>query len=183
MRSISLSIFLVLLSVVVFAQKKLVFRNIKTLKTIELRVGNRASFSYKGYLQQPEFIKQTISDITDSTVVLGISYYESLPKSLTKPGKHPTLVYKVIRIEDIIGFRKMGVARMIAKSAVSIGGIFASYYLLKDIYSSNTSTGSSILLSMGVGFGLYGFTELLFPENVKHYMEDGWQVNVSDDGR
>lgn len=183
MRIISLSIFFILLSVTGFAQKKLVFKNTKTLKTVELRVGNRASFSYNGYMQQPEFLKETISDITDSTVVLGMSYFQSLPQSITKPGKYPALVYKVIRIEDITGFRKMGVGRMIAKSAVSIGGIFASYYLLKDIYSSNISTGSSILLSMGVGLGLYGVTELLFPENVKYYMADGWQVSVAEDHR
>jgi hypothetical protein len=69
---------------------------------------------------------------------------------------------------------------MLAKSAVSIGGIFASYYLLKNIYSSNMSSGTSILLSMGVGFGLLGVTELLFPENIKHYTEDGWQAKVVD---
>lgn len=134
-------------------------------------------------MAQPEFVKETISDITDSTVVLGYSRYESLPKSITKPGKHPKIMHKVIRIEDITGFRKMGIGRLLAKSAVSIGGIFASYYLLKDIYSSDISTGSSILLSMGVGFGLYGLTEALFPENIKYYMEDGWQVTVAYDNR
>ncbi len=132
---------------------------------------------------QQEFVKETISSITDSTLVLGGSYMELLPKSATKPGKHPKLVYKVIRIEDITGFRKIGTGRLLAKSAVSIGGIFASYFLLKDIYSSNISTGSSILLSMGVGLGLYGFTEILFPENIKYYRENGWQLSVIDDRR
>lgn len=146
-----------------------------------MKVGNRASFSYKGYMGQPEFVKETICGITDSTVVLGLSLYESLPQQLTKPGKHPRIVHKVIRIDDIIGFRKMGVGRLVAKSAVSVGGIFASYYLLKDIYTSGIGAGSSILLSMGVGFGLLGVTEVLFPENIKHYLEDGWQVNVANE--
>ncbi|MES2779604.1 MAG: hypothetical protein V4651_06865 [Bacteroidota bacterium] len=183
MYKLSLSIFFLLFFVQCFAQKKLVFKNTKTQKTIELRVGNRVSFSYKGYMEQPEFVKETISQITDSTVVLGFSHFAALPKSITKPGKHPKLVFKVVRIEDITGFRKMGLGRLLAKGAVSIGGIFASYYLLKNIYSSDISSGSSILLSMGVGLGLYGLTEVFFPENIKHYLEDGWTVSVANDSR
>lgn len=183
MRNIRLSILFLLFTLPCFAQKKLIFKNANTQKTVEFKVGNQASFIYKGYMAQSEFVKETISEITDSTVVLGFSYYQSLPKSVTKPGKHPKLLHKVIRIEDITGFRKMGTGRLLAKSAVSIGGIFASYYLLKDIYSSGISTGSSILLSMGVGFGLYGLTEVLFPENIKYYVEDGWKATVVVDHR
>ncbi|AMS25685.1 hypothetical protein AEM51_00260 [Bacteroidetes bacterium UKL13-3] len=180
MRKFSFYILLMFVSLSCFAQKRLVFTNVQKQKVVELRVGNRATFYYKGYMDQPECVKETISDITDSTVVLGLSYDGLLPKSITKPGKYPKLMHKIIRIEDITGFRKMGTGRMLAKSAVSIGGIFASYYLLKNIYSSNMSSGTSILLSMGVGFGLLGVTELLFPENIKHYTEDGWQAKVVD---
>ena len=180
MRSFSLSILFILLTVQCFAQKKLVFTHAQTHKTIELNVGNRAAFTYKGYMQQHEFIKEIITNITDSTVTLGFTYYPSLPPSITKPGKHPKLVYKVVRIADITGFRKMGVGRLLAKSAVSIGSIIGSYYLLRGIYNSNIGAGSSIALSMGVGIGIYGLNEMLFPENIKYYLEDGWQVSVAN---
>lgn len=177
MRSCFLLLFLLSVSLHGFAQKELLFYNTKKNRTILIREGMRVSLLYKGYNGQVEFTKEIIRKITDSTVTVGVDVTELVPG--LRPGKMNMLRHKVVRVEDIIGFRKMGVGRQVAKTAIAIGGVVGSFYLLRNVYSSsNISTGSSFLISLGVGVGLLGVNELLFPENIKYYMEDGWSVKV-----
>jgi hypothetical protein len=177
MRSFFLFVFLFAVSVSGYAQKSLLFYNTKKKKTILAKEGMRVSILYKGYQGQVEFAKEIIREITDSTITLGIDITQLAPN--IRPGKINKLTYKTVRVEDIIGFRKMGVGRQVAKSVVAIGGVVGSFYFLRHIYSSgNIGTGSSFLISLGVGAGLVAVNELLFPENIKHYMEDGWAVRV-----
>jgi hypothetical protein len=166
-------------SITCFAQKRLLFYNTKTLKTIELKEGHRASILYKGYMGQLEVMIHTVTQITDSTITLG-SDFSGTPFA-TKPGKIAGLSYKTIRITDIEGFRRMTVGRQLARSGVNIIGIVGSYYLLRNVYTSNISGTGAFFISLGTGLGIVGITKLLFPENIKYYMEDGWQVKVVED--
>jgi hypothetical protein len=161
----------------VFAQQKLVFTHAATQKTIELKVGHRAAILYTGYLGQVEFARETVTDITDSTITLGVDITKILPNS--KPGKNNKLTYKTILIKDIKGFRRMTVGRQAAKSALSIAGIVGSFYLLQGVYSSDISNFNAFAISLGVGLGLYGINNLIFPENIKYYMQEGWTVSVA----
>lgn len=146
-----------------------------------VKEGMRVSLLYKGYRGQNEFAREIIKEITDSTVTLGIDITEITG---IRPGKINSVTHKVIRVQDIIGFRRMGTGRQLAKTVVAVGGVVGSFYLLRNVYrSSNISSGTSFLISLGVGAGLVGVNELLFPENIKYYMEDGWQVSVIDQAR
>jgi hypothetical protein len=181
MRNLFLAIIL-FLSVPVMAQKSLLFYHTGKNKTIEIKQGIRVSLLYKGYMGQVEFSKEIIREITDSTITLGLDYTEMLPG--LRPGRMNLFTHKVIRTEDILGFRKMGVGRQLAKTGVALGGAVGSFYLLRSVFNSNNiSTANSFLLSLGIGTGLYAMNELLFPENIKYYMEDGWKVKVIDSGR
>lgn len=163
-----------------FAQKRLLFYNTQKLKTIELKEGHRASILYKGYNNQIEFITHTVSQITDSTITLGVDMSSYFPNR--KPGQSIRMTYKVIRIEDIIGFRRMTLGRQWAKIGVSIGGIVGSFYLLHGVYNnSSISNGGAFFISLGTGFALLGLNQLLFPENIKYYFKDGWEVKVLSD--
>jgi predicted phage tail protein len=181
MRNCFLLLFLLAVSVQGFAQKGLLFYNTKKNKTILVKEGMRASILYKGYKGQTEFAREIIREITDSTITLGVDLTQVTG---IRPGKINSLTHKIIRVEDIVGFRRMGTGRQIAKTVVAVGGVVGSFYLLRNVYRSSTiSSGSSFLISLGVGLGLVGINELLFPENIKYYMEDGWQVKVIDQAR
>jgi hypothetical protein len=161
---------------VCIAQKTLLFYNTQLNKTIELKEGHRAAILYKGYQNQIEFAMETVTLITDSTIVLGIDLATLLPNH--KPGKMNKLMYKVIRITDIVGFRRMTLGRQIAKLTFSIAGIVGSFYILNGVYSSNISNFNAFMISLGAGFGILGLNHLIFPENIKYYFSDGWQVKV-----
>jgi hypothetical protein len=168
-------------SLICFGQKSLLFYNTKTLRTIELKVGHKATLLYKGYLNQTEVICHTVTDITDSTIVIGSDLSIILPEK--RPGQKLGQVQKVIRISDITGFRRMTIGRQLAKAGVGVAGAVGSFYLLQYIYQSDISRGNAFLISLGTGFSLIGLNRILFPENIKYYFEDGWQVKVINHNR
>jgi hypothetical protein len=175
MPKLLLVIFILLLSLGGFAQKRLLFYNAKTLRTIELKEGHKASILYKGYLGQPEFFIQMVTHITDSTIVLGTN------RSSKLFGKSDAPSAKTIRISDILGFRRMTVGRQLAQAGVSIAGVVGSYILIRNLYASNINPTGAFFISLGTGYGIIGITRLLFPENIKYHMEEGWQVKVIED--
>lgn len=163
-----------------FAQKRLLFYNTQTLKTIELKEGHKASILYKGYNGQIEFVSHIVSEITDSTITIGTDMSSLFPNR--KPGSFIRSTHKVIRIEDIIGFRRMTLGRQWAKAGVSVAGIVGSFYLLHGVYNNaSISNAGAFFISLGTGFALLGVNQLLFPENIKYYFKDGWEVKVLTD--
>jgi hypothetical protein len=162
------------------AQKHLLFFNTHTLKTIELKEGHRASILYKGYNDQIEFVTHTVTQITDSTITLGIDLSSYFPNR--KPGQTIRMTHKIIRIQDIIGFRRMTLGRQWAKIGVSVAGLVGSFYFLHGVYNNGTiSNSGAFFISLGTGFALLGLNQLLFPENIKYYFKDGWEVKVLPD--
>ncbi len=142
-----------------------------------MKVGHRAAILYTGYRGQTEFARETVTEITDSTITLGVDVNRIFPNS--KPGKNNRFTYKTIAVKDIKGFRRMTVGRQVAKTSFNIAGVVGSFYLLRGVYSSDISNFSSFAISLGVGMGLYGINNLIFPENIKHYMQEGWTVEVA----
>lgn len=163
-----------LLVLPVFAQKKALLIHAEKQKVLELKVGHRVALLYTGYRGQVEFACEMVSDITDSTITIGLK--DGLLGS-SKKGKQN---YKTIAIKDIQGFRRMTLGRQLAKTAFTIGGVVGSFYLLRGVYSSNLSNWSSFAISLGVGLGLYELNALIFPENIKYFMDEGWTIAVVD---
>lgn len=156
----------------VFAQNQLVFVHKPTGQSVRIREGNKVSLLYKGYNGQQEFVREIITQITDSTVTVG--YAKQI-----KPGKRPNRICKTIYLRDITGFRKMSVGRLLAKSALSVGSVFGSYYMIRGLYTSSIASGYSIIASFGIGLAVIELNELIFPENIKYYTEDDWQLIVT----
>lgn len=164
-----------------WAQKSLLFYQQKSAKTIELKVGHRAAILYKGYTGQTEFFCETVTEISDSTIELGINLQNKYPSIALRPGKMNRITHKTIRIIDIIGFRRMTIGRQVAKLTLTTAGIIGSFYILPKIYSTGLSPTAAFFASLGYGIGILWLNNILFPENIKYYFEDGWSVKVLEE--
>src|SRR5690606_34153092 len=97
--------------------------------------------------------------ITDSTITLGVNTSSFFPNR--EPGRTIRMDHKIIRIEDIIGFRRMTLGRQWAKIGVSVAGIVGSFYLLHGVYNNSAiGNGSAFFISMGTGFAVLGINQL-----------------------
>lgn len=166
--------FLLLCTVTSSGQRQLLFFQEFSGKSVTIQQGHKATLLYKGYNGQMEVFSEMVTEITDSTVTLGADL--SKVSKRFKPGRMKRNTFKVIRIQDITGFRKMGLGRQLLKTTVRVGEVIGTAYFLGYIYASDLSAGTAFLISMGTGFTIIGVNSVLFPENIKHYMQDGWQV-------
>ncbi len=178
MRNFIICLGLLFIAQLCSAQKSLLFYNLQSNKTIHVKVGHRASILYKGYLGQIEFAKETVTDITDSTIVLGINLAETMPQIAPKPGKATRLTYKVIRIDDIVGFRRMTLGRQVAKLSLTVVGVVGTFVIFNQAKLNGFSSFNASLITFGAGLSFLWINNLLLPENIKYYMENGWQVKV-----
>lgn len=162
-----------------YAQQNIYFINKAKNKIIEVRLGHQLSLKYNGYLGQSEFVKQTVTDISDSFVVLGINP-EILGKTFEKAvSNSPKYIYKKILLKDIISFRRMTSGRELLKSTLMLANIFSTVYILTDLYKKNNFTSlETIGISMGVGIVSSTIINIAFPENPKYEIEDGWTVTT-----
>ncbi|MEY3334831.1 MAG: hypothetical protein RLZZ176_3134, partial [Cyanobacteriota bacterium] len=84
------------------------------------------SVSYMGYNGVPEFAKLTITDINDSFIILGVD--PSRIAFLRGNTDGPILnTYKVIKIRDIVAFRRISVGRRILKSSLRIAAYVGTF--------------------------------------------------------
>jgi hypothetical protein len=160
------------------AQHALLFYNPQQGKEIRMQVGHKACILYKGYLGQIEIAKETVTDITDSTIVLGVNLAEKMPALAGKPGKRKTLTYKVIKHSDIIGFRRMTIGRQVAKIGLTAAGLVGSFYLVSNVYRGDFTTLQAFGISLAGGVAFVWLNNALLPENIKYYMDEGWQVKL-----
>ena len=156
--------------------QQVVFSNHKSNNTIVVKPGCKVSLGYYGYNGMQEFTSNTVTDITDSTITLGLDL------SFWFPNKKPntsTNNYKIIRLSDITHFRKRSMGGELLKNAMQIGAAVGSIYLLSDLYrNSSISRSNAILVSVGVGLVLNLTVKIMFPENAKHRIQDGWIINI-----
>jgi hypothetical protein len=177
------SLLLLLLSFVLsfrLQAQVLEFYHAESKKTITIRTGQAIALTYKGYNGQLEFIKQTVTEITDSTLVLGLNYSRFNIKSVNKG---PLVnMHKIVKLQDIQGFRRMTLGRQLLKSGLSIGAVIGSYtFLYRISNNSNYTPGEVLLISIGVAFGSKILLDKIMPENTKFEMKDGWTYRIIND--
>jgi hypothetical protein len=157
-----------------FAQQ-VVFYNSKLNKSIVVKSGSKVFLGYRGYNGNTEFASNTVTDITDSTITIG------LDMSYWLPNRKPSAVtnnFKVIRLKDITHFRKRSLAGEMIKNILQIGGAVGSVYLLSDLYRNERySQSNAVLISIGAGLVLNSAAKVIFPENAKYRIQDGWIIN------
>lgn len=155
--------------------QQVVFFNPKLNKTITVKPGAKVFLGYKGYNGNIEFASNTVTAITDSSITLGVNLGFWLPNK--KPSAS-TNNYKTISLKDITHFRKRSFGGEMIKSAMQIGAAVGSVFLLSDLYrSSDASRTGAVLISIGAGSLLNLSAKIIFPENAKYRMQDGWIIN------
>jgi len=163
------------------AQTNLYFINKTKNKIIEVQPGEQLSLKYAGYLGQPEFVKQTVTEITDSFVVLGVNpeiFGSTYQKALSD---NPKFIYKKVMLKDIISFRRLTISRQLLKSSLMIANIFAAGYLLTDLYKKNNlSTIETLGISLSVGIITSVIINSVLPENPKYDLKNGWIVRAGN---
>ena len=100
------------------AQTNLYFTNRAKNKIIEVHAGQQLSLKYNGYLGQPEFVKQTVTEITDSFIVLGINPEIFGSGFKNAVANNPKFVYKKVLLKDVISFRRITSGRQLLKTTL-----------------------------------------------------------------
>ncbi len=154
----------------------LLFVNKAQNKTITVKVGAKLFLGYRGYNGNTEFATNTVYEITDSTITFGINPnylpFKRKPSAATNQ-------YKIIRLKDITHFRKRSLGGQLTKDLLRTGTAIGSVFLLSDLYrNSNVSRSNAFLISLGVGVVTNLGIKLIYPENAKHTIADGWQIVV-----
>lgn len=162
------------------AQHHLYFFNKQENKMIEVIPGQTLALLYSGYMGQTEFAKNVVTEITDSTVVLG-HHPDRMSPWFKQRAEKKTLkngaAYKVVRIKDIKGFRRITNGRQVLKTLTQTASIVGLFYLAGSVYRSpDISTGNAFLISFASGIGTSVIINVLFPENIKYHVGNTWQV-------
>lgn len=162
----------------VFSQNSLLFLNTKTNKTFEVSLGQTLSIQYVGYNNQIYHVKNIVTDVNDSVIVLG-NPTSNLPLWVQKLNKNYEPNYKIVNIKDIVSFRKITPGRLLAKSlittSVSFGTFLLSYNLFRD---AGTTPLNSILISIGLGATSSLLNAFILPDNPNNKISDNWVITV-----
>ena len=168
-------VFLCVLFINIAQAQQVVFKNIVTNKVVVVKPGTKMFIGYKGYNGMQEFASNTVTDITDSTITLGFDMGYWFPNQKSKAS---TNNYKIIHLKDITHFRKRSLGGDLTKNLLQIGAAVGTFFLLTDLYKSTSICSSnSFLISFVVGISLNLATKLVFPENAKNQMNNGWVIN------
>ncbi len=144
--------------------QELVFVNPTTNKSIHVQKGAMLMIEYRGYLKQMELTTNTLFQMNDSSIVIG-KYHLLGPAS----------DLRVIKTEDITGFRKVTVGTQVLKTILALGVTLGSYYAFSD--NANLNSTERLVYSLGTGIVTTALLKIIFPTNrVKHKMKDGWKV-------
>ncbi|MCE2740213.1 MAG: hypothetical protein LW669_01870 [Sphingobacteriales bacterium] len=148
------------------AQEQIVFFHEQKGKIIQAKLGDQLSIKYRGYLGQTENFKQTLTEIKDSSFVLGYS--------LLGPD---ILLYKEIKYSDILAFRRIGLGSVILKTTLSLGSAVGAIFLLDRTYKNNDfNLAGRIGISVGLGVGMNLIINSIFPDKPKYQVKEGWKV-------
>ena len=171
-------IIILLFSCQVFAQKSLIFLNTKTNETLEVSVGQTLSIKFKGYNNQIFYVKNIVTEINDSNIVLGHEAEEP-PVWTQKLSKKFEPNYRVVDIKDIVAFRRITAGRTLGKSLLSSTIMLGTFFGTIDLFrNTQLETWQTVLLSLGIGTATSVVNAFVLPENPKNKISDNWVITV-----
>ena len=173
-------LFALLFTVQIFAQKTLLFLNTKTNKTIEVYEGQTLSVQYRGYHNQIYHFKNIVSEINDSTILLG-NMSEEQPVWIQKLSRKFEPSYRIIAIRDIVGFRRITIGRSLGKSLLTTTVMLSTFFGTIDLFRNNQlGTWQTAFISLGIGITTSVVNAIVLPENSRYKVKEGWVVTVRD---
>lgn len=164
----------------IFAQKSLLFLNTKTNKTIEVSEGQTISIQYQGYNNQVYHYKNLVTEINDSTIVLG-NIADEPAVWIQKLSKKFEPNYRIVAIKDIVAFRRITVGRQMAKNLISTSITVGTIFLGIDLFQYSKYTfGQNLLISLGFGLVSSTLNAFILPENPKYKIINEWVITVKN---
>jgi len=171
-------LFILLFTVQNFAQKTLLFLNTKTNKAIEVSEGQTLSVQYRGYNNQIYHFKNIVSEINDSTILLG-NMSEEQPAWSQKLSRKFEPNYRIIAIKDIVTFRRITIGRSLGKSLLTTSIMLGTFFGTIDLFRNNQlGTLQTAFLSIGIGITTSVVNAIILPENPKYKVNEGWVITV-----
>jgi hypothetical protein len=152
----------VLLSIQANGQSRLVFELAASHDSVVVESGDLVNIQYRGYLNQVQLNKSHVAAVANGSLFL-LNGGKDLP---AQPFE--------IKGEDITGFRRMSPIQPFIKPLGSLAASIGMLYLLDS--SDNISLGSQILYTTLAGIAVNYLLDLLFPDDIKYHMADGWKV-------
>lgn len=179
MKKTLLSVIIILLFCCqIFAQKSLIFLNTKTNETIEVSVGQTLSIKFKGYNNQIFYVKNIVTEISDSNIVLGHETDEP-PVWAQKLSKKFEPNYRVVDIKDIVAFKRITAGRTLGKSFLSSTIMLGTFFGTIDLFrNTQLETWQTVFLSLGIGMATSVINAFVLPENPKNKISDNWVITV-----
>jgi hypothetical protein len=158
--------------------QSLLLMNQELNKVIQVVPGNLLAVSYKGYNGLTEFVKLTVTDISDSTITLGVD--PNRVRLLQHKHDGPMLnTYKVIKISDIVAFRRMTFGRRLLKTSLSVATYVGTFVLMVELVKNpSISPAEAYFISLGAGIGSMLLLDAALPETTRYRMSEGWQWRV-----
>ncbi len=147
-------------------EKGIIFVNQITNKTIYIPKGGMLMVEYNGYLKQMELSTNTLLQLNDSSIVLGKYRLFGAPTNK-----------RIIKTEDITGFRKISVGSQFLKTFLTLGVTLGSYYAFSN--RENLNSTQRLAYSLGTGIVTTVLLKVIFPiKKVKYKLKDGWKMIV-----
>ena len=163
-----------------YAQKTLLFLNTKTNKAIEVSEGQTLSVQYRGYNNQIYHFKNMVSEINDSTILLG-NMSEEQPAWSQKLSRKFEPNYRIIAIKDIVTFRRITIGRSLGKSLLTTSVMLGEFFGTIDLFRNNQlGTWETVTLSLGIGLATSLINAFVLPDYPKNKIKDGWIITVRD---
>ncbi|MFN4083937.1 MAG: hypothetical protein ACK4K9_09920 [Bacteroidia bacterium] len=161
-----------ILPAIAISQNTLIIENLNTGKKFKAIPGSTISVYYSGYQNQIEYYKNTLLDLTDSSIVLGMFYLPQLSYGNEKPKP-----YKEILLKDITKIRKISIGKNLIKTALNIATIYGSFYIFQNhINRQNYSTLQNFGITLSFGIGSNVFVNSILNEKPKFSIKDGWKI-------
>jgi hypothetical protein len=164
-KAILVAIAITLASALGFGQANVIFENPAAQQTVIVSSGDYVNLQFRGYLNQLQLNKSYVTAVSDSSLFLSSSD-KSLPAGSFE-----------IRGSDLTGFRRMPAIQPFIKPLGSLAATLGMFFVLES--NSKFSAGEQILYTSLAGVAVNLLLDLLFPENIAHYVADGWRVRIS----
>lgn len=153
---------LMVLSATAAAQTRLIFENARSQETVVIESRDLVNIQFRGYLNQLQLTKSTVAAVTDGSLFL-FNANKDLP---AQPFE--------IKGEDITGFRRIPGIQPYIKPIGSLGASIGMFYLLES--NAKITPAEQIIYTTLAGIAVNYLLDLLFPDDIKYQVADGWKV-------
>ena len=154
----------ILISGNVYAQSKLVFENSRLNEKEVVEQGDYIIILYKGYLGQLAEQKSHIERISETSLIFRTSKSQDLIDDDIN-----------VRLQDVLGFKKLWKYELIARPVITLGITIGSYfYFDSDHFNSTEQLVYTSLVSIGTSLAL----NWIFNDDIENKISDGWTYKL-----